>query len=38
MKNLMKGTLAEKNRHVSLRISDKENLLFDDAAIIIQSK
>jgi len=31
MKNLMKGTLAEKNRHVSLRISDKENLLFDDA-------
>jgi len=32
MKNLMKGTLAERNRHVSLRISDKENLLFDDAA------
>ncbi|TEW47272.1 CHASE domain-containing protein [Psychromonas algicola] len=32
MKNLMEGTLAEKNRHVSLKISDKENLLFDDAA------
>ena len=32
MENLMKGTLAESNRHVSLKISDKENLLFDDAA------
>jgi len=32
MKNLMEGTLAEQNRHVSLKIFDQEDLLFDDAA------
>ncbi|MEJ6077596.1 CHASE domain-containing protein [Vibrio sp. 1-Bac 57] len=30
MEKLMKGTLAEKNRHVSIQIWDGENLLFDD--------
>ena len=30
MKNLMQGTLAEQNRHVSIQISDAGELLFDD--------
>lgn len=30
MEKLMKGTLEEKNRHVSIQIWDGENLLFDD--------
>jgi signal transduction histidine kinase len=30
MKNLMRGTLAENNRRVSIQINDKGNLLFDD--------
>jgi signal transduction histidine kinase len=30
MKNLMQGTLAEKNRHVSIQIRDAGDLLFDD--------
>ncbi|WP_025564659.1 CHASE domain-containing protein [Psychromonas sp. SP041] len=30
MEKLMKGTLAEKNRHVSIQISDGQDLLFDD--------
>ena len=30
MKKLMQGTLAEKNRHVSIQIWDGEDLLFDD--------
>jgi len=32
MKNLMQGTLAEKNRNVSIKISDAGELLFDDQA------
>jgi signal transduction histidine kinase len=32
MKNLMKGTLAEQNRHVSIQIRDAGDLLFDDHA------
>lgn len=30
MKKLMLGTLAKKNRHVSIKISDNDSLLFDD--------
>ncbi|XPF92594.1 CHASE domain-containing protein [Colwellia sp. RE-S-Sl-9] len=30
MKKLMLGTLAKQNRHVSIRISDNDSLLFDD--------
>lgn len=30
MKNLMQGTLAEQNRHVSIQISDAGEMLFDD--------
>ena len=30
MKNLMQGTLAEKNRQVSIKIRDASDLLFDD--------
>ncbi|WP_426356881.1 CHASE domain-containing sensor histidine kinase [Pseudocolwellia sp. HL-MZ19] len=30
MKNLMQGTLAEKNRQVSIKISDSGDILYDD--------
>ncbi len=30
MKNLMRGTLAEQNRHVSIKITDEGSLLFND--------
>lgn len=30
MKKLMLGTLAKQNRHVSIKISDNDSLLFDD--------
>ncbi|OUR85087.1 histidine kinase [Colwellia psychrerythraea] len=32
MKNLMQGTLAEQNRHVSIQIRDAGDMLFDDHA------
>jgi signal transduction histidine kinase len=32
MENLMEGTLAEKNRHVSLKISDEGSILFEDSS------